>query len=113
MSGPGSLGFTDGNHLMGPFDLQRREVLLGLDLFQPALCRGHASSVVFGILGLYSFAAQLLGVILNLALARTCFSVNRADCVNQALPGFFFEPKPRDFLSDFQSSSREFALESQ
>ena len=87
--------------------------MLGLDFFQPALCRGNASFVFFGIFGLYAFAAQLLGVILDLALAPTCFTVNCADCVNETLPGLFFEPKTRDLLSDFQSRPREFPLEPQ
>src|SRR5438132_5721517 len=113
MSSLGSLGFANGNHLMRAFDLQRREMLLGLDLFQPALCRGNASFVFFSIFGLYSLAAQLLGVILNLALVRACFPVNCADCVNESLPGLFFEPQTRDLLSDFQSRPGEFPLESQ
>ena len=104
------LSFTDGNHPLRAFDLQRRDVMLNFDLFEPAPALTNLSREFFLVVILYAFAVELLGIVINPEFEGANLFLNCANRLCKTLARRFFQIKRSDLLSHIKPGSRQLPL---
>src|SRR5438132_4768120 len=101
------LSFTDGNHPLPAFDLQRRDVMLNFDLFEPAPALTNLSREFFLVVILYALTAELLDIVSDPQLKPANLFLNCANRVCKTLARRFFQRKCSDLLSHIKPGSRQ------
>src|SRR5439155_8542532 len=96
------LRFSLRNHLPRTFVLNRRDMMLGINLFQSSLLSGNLSFQLVSLLGLNARTAGPIGAPLDFALMETNFFVHCFDRVNKTLSNFLFETQTADLARDLQ-----------
>ena len=98
---------------MRALDLDRRDVALKLDLFEPAFGGRDVPLIFLLVVGLDPLAVQLLRILLDLALAGAHLAPRRSDGVNEPLPRALLQLQVRDLAREAQTYAGDLALQAQ
>src|SRR5438105_14475129 len=97
------LSFTDGNHALRAFDLQRRDVMLNFDLFEAAPALTNLSREFFLVVILYALTAELLDIFSDPQLKPANLSLNCANRLCKTVARRISHSKCSDLCSPIQA----------
>src|SRR5437764_15125 len=97
---------------MRSLDFKRRDVMLGFNIFQPALGGRNLSLQFLRLFGFNALLAEFRGIAFNVPLQRARLAMKCGNSVYQTLPDSFLQMKLTYLLDNLQPRTRNFPPQS-